>query len=90
MTDALVAEAAVEYLDGHSLAIVANKFDVAIRTLRREFRKAVSPPGRRKDGPTDLHEAHLPGRRGHVQMERWAGCRSGAAPEPAEVGVMCA
>ncbi len=40
MTDTLVAEAAVEYLDGHSLAIVANKFDVAIRTLRREFRKA--------------------------------------------------
>jgi hypothetical protein len=40
MTDALVAEAAVEYLDGHSLAIVANKFNVAIRTLRREFRNA--------------------------------------------------
>ena len=40
MTDALVAEAAVEYLDGHSLAVVANKFNVAIRTLRREFRKA--------------------------------------------------
>jgi transposase-like protein len=40
MTDALVAEAAVEYLDGHSLAIVANKFNVAIRTLRREFSKA--------------------------------------------------
>ncbi len=40
MTDALVAEAAVEYLDGHSLAIVANKFNVAIRTLRREFTKA--------------------------------------------------
>ena len=40
MTDALVAEAAVEYLDGHSLATVANKFNVAIRTLRREFRKA--------------------------------------------------
>ncbi len=40
MTDALVAEAAVEYLDGHALAIVANKFNVAIRTLRREFSKA--------------------------------------------------
>ncbi len=40
MTDTLVAEAAVEYLDGHSLAIVANKFNVAIRTLRREFSKA--------------------------------------------------
>jgi hypothetical protein len=41
MTDrSLVAEAAVDYLDGHSLAIVANKFDIAIRTLRREFRKA--------------------------------------------------
>ena len=40
MTDALVAEAAVEYLDGHSLATVANKFNVAIRTLRREFSKA--------------------------------------------------
>jgi hypothetical protein len=40
MTDALVADAAVEYLDGHSLAIVAKKFNVAIRTLRREFRKA--------------------------------------------------
>jgi len=41
MTDALVAEAAVEYLDGYSLAIVANRFNVAtIRTLRREFRKA--------------------------------------------------
>jgi hypothetical protein len=40
MTDALVAEAAVEYLDGRSLAIVANKFNVAIRTLRREFTKA--------------------------------------------------
>ena len=40
MTDALVAEAAVDYLDGHSLATVANKFNVAIRTLRREFSKA--------------------------------------------------
>ena len=40
MTDALVAEAAVEYLDGHSLATVATKFDVAIRTLRREFTNA--------------------------------------------------
>jgi AraC-like DNA-binding protein len=40
MTDALVAEAAVEYHDGHSLATVANKFNVAIRTLRREFTKA--------------------------------------------------
>ncbi len=40
MTDALVAEAAVEYLSGHSLAIVANRFNVAIRTLRREFSKA--------------------------------------------------
>jgi transposase-like protein len=40
MSDALVAEAAALYLDGHSLAIVANKFNVAIRTLRREFSKA--------------------------------------------------
>jgi transposase-like protein len=40
MTDALVAEAAVEYLDGRSLATVANRFNVAIRTLRREFSKA--------------------------------------------------
>jgi len=43
MTDALVAEAALEYLDGHSLATVANKFNVAIRTLRREFSKAAIP-----------------------------------------------
>jgi hypothetical protein len=40
LTDALVAGAAVECLDGRSLATVANKFDVAIRTLRREFSKA--------------------------------------------------
>ena len=40
MTDALVAEAAADYHDGHSLATVANKFNVAIRTLRREFSKA--------------------------------------------------
>ena len=40
MTDALVAKAAVMYLDGHSLATVANKFKVDTRTLGREFRKA--------------------------------------------------
>ena len=40
MTDSLVAKAAVMYLDGHSLAAVANKFKVDTRTLRREFRKA--------------------------------------------------
>jgi hypothetical protein len=40
MTDALVAAAAAMYRDGHSLAVVANKFNVALRTLRREFRKA--------------------------------------------------
>jgi len=40
MTDALVAKAAVMYLDGHSLATVANRFKVDTRTLSREFRKA--------------------------------------------------
>ena len=40
MTDALVAEAAVEYLDGHSLATVAEEFNVDARTLGREFRTA--------------------------------------------------
>ena len=40
MTDALVAKAAAMYLDGHSLATVANKFKVDTRTLGREFRKA--------------------------------------------------
>ena len=43
LTDALVAEAAVEYLDGHSLATVANRFRVDTRTLGREFRKAGVP-----------------------------------------------
>ena len=43
MTDALVAEAAVMYLDGHSLATVANEFKVDTRTLGREFRKAGVP-----------------------------------------------
>ncbi|HEX9505246.1 MAG TPA: hypothetical protein VGA62_04500 [Acidimicrobiia bacterium] len=28
------------YLDGKSLATVAEEFNVAVRTLRREFRKA--------------------------------------------------
>jgi transposase-like protein len=40
MTGALVAEASVMYSDGHSLATVANKFEVDTRTLAREFRKA--------------------------------------------------
>jgi len=40
MTDAVVAEAAAEYREGHSLATVAEEFNVAIRTLRREFNKA--------------------------------------------------
>ena len=40
MTDALVAEAAARYLEGHSLAIVADQFNVDARTLGREFRKA--------------------------------------------------
>jgi hypothetical protein len=48
MTDALVAQAAVMYRDGHSLATVANKFKVDTRTLGREFRKAgVLPRPRR-------------------------------------------
>lgn len=40
MTDALVAEAAAKYRDGHSLATVADQFNVDARTLGREFRKA--------------------------------------------------
>ena len=40
MTDALVAEAAAKYRDGHSLAAVAGQFNVDARTLGREFRKA--------------------------------------------------
>jgi transposase-like protein len=40
MTDALVAEAAVMYRNGNSLATVSNEFNIAIRTLRREFRNA--------------------------------------------------
>ncbi len=54
MTDALVAEAAVEYRDGHSLAIVANKFNVASGPYAASSTRPVSPPGRRKDGPTEL------------------------------------
>jgi hypothetical protein len=40
MTDALVADAALAYRDGHSLKTVADKFSVDTRTLGREFRKA--------------------------------------------------
>ena len=69
MTDALVAEAAVEYLDGHSLATVANKFNVAIKTLRRSFATPMSPPGRAKDGPTELQGGRSPSSRGHAQRE---------------------
>ena len=43
MTDTLVAEAAIAYLDGHSLATVADEFNVDTRTLGREFRKAGVP-----------------------------------------------
>ncbi len=43
MTDALVAEAAARYRDGHSLATVAGEFNVDTRTLGREFRKAGIP-----------------------------------------------
>jgi transcription initiation factor TFIIIB Brf1 subunit/transcription initiation factor TFIIB len=43
MTDALVAEAAVMYRDGHSLAAVADKFNIDTRTLGREFRTAAVP-----------------------------------------------
>jgi AraC-like DNA-binding protein len=38
--DAVVVEAAVEYLAGHSLTTVATEFKVHARTLAREFRKA--------------------------------------------------
>ncbi len=40
MTDALVADAALRYLNGHSLTTVAEELDVDARTLGREFRKA--------------------------------------------------
>ena len=40
LTDLLVTEAAVSYLDGHSLATVAHEYDVDARTLAREFRRA--------------------------------------------------
>ena len=40
LTDTKVAEAAVSYLDGHSLAAVAREFGVDARTLAREFRRA--------------------------------------------------
>jgi hypothetical protein len=44
MTDDLAADAAVMYLDGHSLAsTVAEAFNVDTRTLGREFRKAGVP-----------------------------------------------
>jgi transposase-like protein len=43
MTDAQVAEAAAMYRDGHSLATVADQFNVDARTLGREFRKADVP-----------------------------------------------
>jgi len=43
MTDAQVGQAAATYLVGHSLATVANDFNVAVRTLSREFRKAGIP-----------------------------------------------
>ena len=43
MTDALVAEAAAKYHDGHALATVANEFQVDTGTLRREFREAGIP-----------------------------------------------
>jgi transposase-like protein len=40
MTDALVAEAAARYREGHSLATVADQFNVDARTMGREFRRA--------------------------------------------------
>ncbi len=43
MTDAVVAEAALMYRDGHSLKTVADKFKVDTRTLGREFRNAGVP-----------------------------------------------
>ena len=43
MTDAQVGQAAATYLVGHSLATVANDFNVAVRILSREFRKAGIP-----------------------------------------------
>jgi hypothetical protein len=43
MTDAMVANAAAMYRDGHSLATVADGFQVDTRTLGREFRKAGVP-----------------------------------------------
>jgi hypothetical protein len=43
MTDARVTDAAAMYGDGHSLATVANKFNVDARTLGREFRRAGVP-----------------------------------------------
>ena len=43
MTDTLVAEAALMYIDGHSLKAVADDFKVDTRTLGREFRKAGIP-----------------------------------------------
>ena len=43
MTDAQVTEAAARYRDGHSLATVADEFNVDARTLGREFRRAGVP-----------------------------------------------
>jgi hypothetical protein len=43
MTDTLVAEAAVMYFEGHSLATVAHNFKVDTRTLAREFHKTGVP-----------------------------------------------
>jgi len=40
MTDPPVAEAAARYRQGHSLAAVADQFNIDARTLAREFRKA--------------------------------------------------
>ena len=54
MTDTLVAEAALMYIDGHSLKAVADEFNVDTRTLRREFRKAVIPIRRGEDGSPDI------------------------------------
>jgi len=61
MTDVQVAEAAARYREGHSLAAVADQFNVDARTLGREFRRPESPPGPGRRGPTDRQISPLTG-----------------------------
>jgi hypothetical protein len=43
MTDVQVAEAAARYIEGHSLATIADQFNIDTRTSGREFHTARVP-----------------------------------------------